>query len=104
MLNHDYPLHPGQTHAEPYYCTIPLEEYEALKKRIEKLEKLTEAFRWRKFSEENPKENDYYLVTNGDFVDFEYGCYNEQDEKWDWDHNGKWEWWMPLPEPPKECV
>lgn len=28
----DYPLHPYQTHAEPYYCTIPLEEYEALKK------------------------------------------------------------------------
>jgi len=28
----DYPLHPGQTHADPYYCTIPLEEYEALKK------------------------------------------------------------------------
>lgn len=28
----NYPLHPGQTHADPYYCTIPLEEYEALKK------------------------------------------------------------------------
>ncbi len=28
----DYPLRPNQTHAEPYYCTIPLEEYEALKK------------------------------------------------------------------------
>lgn len=28
----DYPLHPNQTHAETYYCTIPLEEYEALKK------------------------------------------------------------------------
>lgn len=33
-----YPLHPGQTHAEPYYCTIPLEEYEALKKRVRLLE------------------------------------------------------------------
>lgn len=32
MMKHNYPLHPGQTHAEPYYCTIPLEEYEALKK------------------------------------------------------------------------
>lgn len=32
MDNKQYPLHPGQTHAEPYYCTIPLEEYEALKK------------------------------------------------------------------------
>ncbi len=28
----NYPPHPGQTHADPYYCTIPLEEYEALKK------------------------------------------------------------------------
>lgn len=27
-----YPLHPDQTHAEPYHRTIPLEEYEALKK------------------------------------------------------------------------
>ena len=34
-----YPLHPGQIHAEPYYCTIPLEEYESMKKRIAKLEK-----------------------------------------------------------------
>ena len=32
MDNKQYPLHPGQTHAEPYYCTIPLEEYETLKK------------------------------------------------------------------------
>jgi hypothetical protein len=37
-----YPLHPGQTHAEPYYCTIPLEEYESMKKRISELEKLTQ--------------------------------------------------------------
>lgn len=27
----NYPLHPGQTHASPLYCTIPLEEYERLK-------------------------------------------------------------------------
>lgn len=40
MPTDSYPLHPGQTHAEPYYCTIPLEEYEALKKRIQELEKL----------------------------------------------------------------
>ena len=38
-LNADYPLHPGQIHAEPYYCTIPLEEYESMKKRIVQLEK-----------------------------------------------------------------
>lgn len=34
-----YPLHPGQIHAEPYYCTVPLEEYESMKKHIQKLEK-----------------------------------------------------------------
>lgn len=28
----NYPLYPSQTHAEPYYRMIPLEEYEALKK------------------------------------------------------------------------
>ena len=34
----DYPLHPQQTHAEPLYVTIPLEEYEKLKE-VEKLYK-----------------------------------------------------------------
>ena len=38
MPKYDYPLHPGQTQAEPYYCTIPLEEYEGLKKKIRSLE------------------------------------------------------------------
>ena len=38
MAKH-YPLHPGQIHAEPYYRTIPLEEYESMKKRIVQLEK-----------------------------------------------------------------
>lgn len=38
MAKH-YPLHPVQIHAEPYYCTVPLEEYESMKKRIVKLEK-----------------------------------------------------------------
>lgn len=39
MSDNNYPLHPGQTHAEPLYCQIPLEEYESMKKRIAKLEK-----------------------------------------------------------------
>lgn len=26
----EYPLHPGQTHADPLYATIPLEEYERI--------------------------------------------------------------------------
>ena len=97
MPTDSYPLHPDQ--AQPYYMTIPVEEYEALKKRVRELE---EERRWRKFSEEKPKESGYYLITNGDFVDFEYGCYNEQDEEWNWDHNGKWKWWMPLPMLPEE--
>ena len=128
MPTDSYPLHPDQ--AQPLYVTIQQEEYDRLCKVEKEWNETVEAFqkaimpmkpyypdkfcprcgkplydkRWRKFSEENPKENDYYLVTNGDFIDFEYGCYNEQDEEWNWDHNGKWEWWMPLPEPPKECV
>ena len=38
LPKNDYPLHPGQTHIPPYYCTIPLEEYEGLKKKIRSLE------------------------------------------------------------------
>ena len=30
MQTDSYPLHPEQAHAEPYYCTIPLEEYERI--------------------------------------------------------------------------
>ncbi len=37
-MSKEYPLHPGQTHAGPLYCTIPLEEYEGLKKKIRSLE------------------------------------------------------------------
>lgn len=33
-------LHPDQ--AQPYYMTIPVEEYESMKKRISELEKLTQ--------------------------------------------------------------
>ncbi len=69
--------------------------------------KLKEAQRWRKSSEELPKENDYYLVTNGDAVYYdvfiEYGYYSEQDEEWQWEHNGKWEYWMPFPKAPEEA-
>lgn len=50
MPNDEYPLHPGQTHAEPLYATVPLEEYERIMtenlrmketlKRLGKLEEL----------------------------------------------------------------
>lgn len=32
-----YPLHPGQTHFEPLFRQIPLEEYESLKAENERL-------------------------------------------------------------------
>lgn len=38
MKYYPYPIHPGQTHAEPMYCTVPLEEYENMKKKINILE------------------------------------------------------------------
>ena len=40
MQKDNYPLHPGQTHAEPYYCTIPLKEYESIKRENDILRKI----------------------------------------------------------------
>ena len=37
----NYPLHPGQTHIEPYYTQVPTEEYEALKREVQQLRELT---------------------------------------------------------------
>jgi len=45
MPNNNYPLHPGQTHAEPLYAQIPLEEYERLKEENNKLRSTNEAMR-----------------------------------------------------------
>jgi hypothetical protein len=45
MPKDNYPLHPGQTHAEPYYVTIPMEEYENLKDEISHLRSLNETMR-----------------------------------------------------------
>lgn len=39
MTRKNYSMHPEQTHIQPLYCTIPLEEYEYLNKRIKELEK-----------------------------------------------------------------
>ena len=90
-----YPLHPGQTHAEPYYCTIPLEEYEALKKRVRELE---EERRWRKFSDEKPELGDIVLVKLSERVK---GHYFPMDVvRWDSSYElGEIEvsHWMPLP-------
>ena len=43
MPNDSYPLHPDQ--AQPYYMTIPVEEYEALKDEINHLRSLNETMR-----------------------------------------------------------
>ena len=37
MPKDNYPLHPGQTHAQPLYAQIPLEEYENLMDEIKNL-------------------------------------------------------------------
>ena len=36
-MDKHYPLHPGQTHAQPLYTQIPLEEYERLMAENKKL-------------------------------------------------------------------
>ena len=43
MPKHDSPLHPDQ--AQPYYMTIPIEEYENLKDEINHLRSLNETMR-----------------------------------------------------------
>ena len=40
MPKDNYPLHPGQTQAEPYYCTIPLEEYESIMRENKRLKEV----------------------------------------------------------------
>jgi hypothetical protein len=37
MPKYDYPLHPGQTHAQPLYAQIPLEEYEHIMEENKRL-------------------------------------------------------------------
>ena len=37
LPKNDYPLHPGQTHAQPLYAQIPLEEYERLMRENKRL-------------------------------------------------------------------
>ena len=53
-MSKHYPLHPGQTHAEPYYCTIPLEEYENL---MDENKRLKENATWRSYKNDPPKAN-----------------------------------------------
>ena len=37
MPKYNYPLHPGQTHAQPLYAQIPLEEYESIMRENKRL-------------------------------------------------------------------
>lgn len=92
----DYPLHPGQTHAEPYYCTIPLEEYEKLKN----------AHRWRKVSEELPEYGKSVLVADAFGLEDSVTMARYTNEGWELNSGAliKKDWftyWIPLPEPPE---
>lgn len=40
MSNKEYPLHPGQTQASPYYVQVPQSEYEALKQENKRFQAL----------------------------------------------------------------
>lgn len=120
MPTDSYPLHPDQTHAEPYYCTIPLEEYESMKKRIAELEKLTEAFRWRSYKNEPPppsgqddfifcghQKYDYesddemeYFVGEG-HLDFD-GTLCMNNDWWEGQQLFEIDYWFPLPRHPDE--
>ena len=40
MPKDNYPLHPGQTHAQPLYAQIPLEEYENLMRENKRLKEV----------------------------------------------------------------
>ncbi len=44
-MSKHYPLHPGQTHAQPLYAQIPLEEYENLMDEIKSLRSTNEMMR-----------------------------------------------------------
>ena len=44
-MSKNYPLHPGQTHAQPLYAQIPLEEYENLMDEIKHLRSTNEMMR-----------------------------------------------------------
>ena len=59
-MSKDYPLHPGQTHAQPLYAQIPLEEYESL---MAENKRLKSKFRWRSWKLDPPKANG-----NDDFI------------------------------------
>ena len=45
MNDKNYPLHPGQTHAQPLYTQLPLEEYENLMDEIKYLRQTNEMMR-----------------------------------------------------------
>ena len=40
MTKDNYQLHPGQTHAQPLYAQIPLEEYERLMRENKRLKEV----------------------------------------------------------------
>lgn len=99
-MTNRYPLH--HEDARPLYLEIPQDEYDRINSRIAELE---EERRWRKFSEEKPKEKQWILVFYPNHSQFTTGV-----ELRRWDNGCKYdvevqeiyEKWMPLPSAPKE--
>ncbi|MBR2057665.1 MAG: hypothetical protein IKB97_05910 [Bacteroidaceae bacterium] len=102
-------LHHLNTHGMMEQAGKVLDGVVRLKERIAELEKenaeLKEAQRWRKFSEEKPKEKQWILV----FVEnpSRYGTYIELRRwditlKFDVENQELYTKWMPLPLAPKE--
>ena len=95
-------LHHLNTHGMMEQAGNVLDGVARLKQRLAELE---EERRWRKFSEENPKEKQWILV----FVEnpSKYGTYIELRRwdmgcKFDVENQELYTKWMPLPSAPKE--
>lgn len=87
---------------KPLYKKINADEYERINSRIAELE---EERRWRKFSEEKPKEKQWILVFYPNHSQFTTGVeLRRWDEgcKYDVEEQEIYEKWMPLPSAPKE--
>jgi hypothetical protein len=114
-MSNDYPLHPGQTHVEPLYVNIPLEEYESIMKENKRLKS---QFGWRSWKLDPPKfpdsegfvfcghqKYDYekemrYFVDVGHLdVDGTLCMFNDWDEG---EQTFEIDYWFPLPRHPDE--
>ncbi len=132
-MSKQYPPHPGQTHASPFYTQLPLEEYEALMKENKALKQananmtesiaeldamrqkeveldmrereLKEERRWRKFPDEKPSEEGYYIICGSSgFRNSDKWTYCEDRRKMDFSfYSYGVKYWMPMPSAPEEA-